>query len=98
MPKPLDPDAQDVAQVEKIYGPLPPDASGKIRDQRYRLAQAAKLIRVNGDRPNSEHRSRVRRGWQCPECFGVRVYRQAKRAGFLCNGCGCEWDESYYLV
>ena len=39
------PDQQDFDAVEKEYGPLPATASQGARAERYRLAQAAKVIR-----------------------------------------------------
>jgi len=39
------PDKQDFDAVEKEHGPLPPTASETARAERYRLAQAAKIIR-----------------------------------------------------
>ena len=39
---------QDFDEVEKEYGPLPPNASQAALDERYRLAQAAKVIRQLG--------------------------------------------------
>jgi hypothetical protein len=39
------PDKQDFDAVESEYGPLPPTASKAARAERYRLAQAAKVIR-----------------------------------------------------
>jgi hypothetical protein len=39
------PDQQDFDAVEKEYGPLPPTASQAALAERYRLAQAAKVIR-----------------------------------------------------
>ena len=41
----IKPDRQDFEAVEKEYGPLPPNASQSALDERYRLAQAAKVIR-----------------------------------------------------
>jgi hypothetical protein len=41
----IEPDQQDLDAVEKEYGPLPPNASQSALDERYRLAQAAKVIR-----------------------------------------------------
>jgi hypothetical protein len=41
----IKPNQQDFAAVEKEYGPLPPNASQAVLDERYRLAQAAKVIR-----------------------------------------------------
>jgi hypothetical protein len=41
----IKPDRQDFDAVEKEYGPLPPNASQATLDERYRLAQAAKVIR-----------------------------------------------------
>lgn len=40
--------------------------------------------------------SRVKLGWQCPECFGVRIStRRSKYSasieGFLCVECGCQF-------
>jgi hypothetical protein len=39
------PDKQDFDAVEREYGPLPPTASEAARAERYRLTQAAKIIR-----------------------------------------------------
>ena len=39
------PDKQDFDAVEREYGPLPPTASEAARAERYRLAQAAKIVR-----------------------------------------------------
>jgi hypothetical protein len=39
------PDKQDFDAVESEYGPLPPSAGKSARAERYRLAQAAKVIR-----------------------------------------------------
>jgi hypothetical protein len=39
------PDKQDFDAVESEYGPLPQTASKAARAERYRLAQAAKVIR-----------------------------------------------------
>jgi hypothetical protein len=41
----IKPDQQDFEAVEKEYGPLPPSASQAALNERYRLAQAAKVIR-----------------------------------------------------
>lgn len=41
----IKPDQQDFDAVEKEYGPLPPTASQAALAERYRLAQAAKVIR-----------------------------------------------------
>jgi hypothetical protein len=41
----IKPDQQDFDAVEKEYGPLPPTASQAVIAERYRLAQAAKVIR-----------------------------------------------------
>jgi hypothetical protein len=38
-------DQQDFDAVENEYGPLPPNASQSALAERYRLAQAAKIIR-----------------------------------------------------
>ena len=44
---PIEPDPEDFAAVDAEYGPLPHDASDKYATDRYRLAQATKLIRLN---------------------------------------------------
>jgi hypothetical protein len=41
----IKPDEQDFDAVEKEYGPPPPTASQAALAERYRLAQAAKVIR-----------------------------------------------------
>jgi hypothetical protein len=41
----IKPDQQDFDAVEKEYGPLSPSASQAALAERYRLAQAAKVIR-----------------------------------------------------
>jgi hypothetical protein len=41
----IKPDQQDFDAVEKECGPLPPNASQAALAERYRLAQAAKVIR-----------------------------------------------------
>jgi hypothetical protein len=41
----IKPDQQDFNAVEKEYGPLSPTASQAAVAERYRLAQAAKVIR-----------------------------------------------------
>ena len=41
----IKPDQQDFDAVEKEYGPLPPTVSQAALAERYRLAQAAKVIR-----------------------------------------------------
>jgi hypothetical protein len=41
----IKPDQQDFEAVEKEYGPLPPTASQAALAERYRLAQAANVIR-----------------------------------------------------
>jgi hypothetical protein len=54
----IKPDQQDFDAVEKEYGPLPPTASQAAVAERYRLAQAAKVIRqleqVRSQRQNEE--------------------------------------------
>jgi hypothetical protein len=44
----IKPNQQDFDEVEKEYGLLPPNASQAALDERYRLAQAAKVIRQLG--------------------------------------------------
>ena len=46
---PVKPDKQDFAAVEKEHGPLPSNASEAEHAERYRLAQAAKLIREHAE-------------------------------------------------
>jgi hypothetical protein len=41
----IKPEQQDFDAVEKEYGPLPPNPSRGALAERYRLAQAAKVIR-----------------------------------------------------
>jgi len=41
----IKPDQQDFDAVEKEYGPLPPTATQAALAERYRLAQATKVIR-----------------------------------------------------
>jgi hypothetical protein len=41
----IKPDQRDFDAVEKEYEPLPPTASHAVLAERYRLAQAAKVIR-----------------------------------------------------
>ena len=48
--KPDQPDRQDYVQVERTYGVLPANASEEEKVNRYRLAQAAKLIRLYGEK------------------------------------------------
>jgi hypothetical protein len=43
----IEPDPEDFAVVDAEYGPLPHDASKEQATDRYRLAQATKLIRLN---------------------------------------------------
>ena len=44
----IKPNQQDFDEVEKEYGPLPPNAGQAALDEHYRLAQAAKVIRQLG--------------------------------------------------
>jgi hypothetical protein len=44
----------------------------------------------------SQSELRVRQGWQCPECYGVRIEACTTRfdpqpIGFLCVECGCQF-------
>jgi hypothetical protein len=48
--KPEQPDLQDFVQVERTYGMLAANASEVEKVNRYRLAQAAKLIRLYGEK------------------------------------------------
>ena len=50
MPGKVRPDPEDYAQIEREYGTgtLPPNAATEEQAERYRLAQAAKLIRLYG--------------------------------------------------
>lgn len=42
-------------------------------------------------------RVRIKAGWQCPECYGVRIVlrerQQHEPQGFQCEECGCNWSE-----
>jgi hypothetical protein len=44
---PIEPDPEDFWAIDAEYGPLPLEASEKQATERYRLAQATKLIRLN---------------------------------------------------
>lgn len=46
---PIEPDPEDFTAVDAEYGRLPLEASEKQATERYRLAQATKLIRLNSD-------------------------------------------------
>lgn len=40
---------------------------------------------------------RVLLGWQCPECYGIRINVRQPRfdpspIGWLCEECGCQWS------
>ena len=43
-----------------------------------------------------ETKARAARGWQCPECYGVRVEHQPRqphdRHSYQCQECGCQWS------
>jgi hypothetical protein len=43
-------------------------------------------------------RRRINAGWQCPECYGVRIALRDRQPhelqGFLCEECGCHWSEA----
>jgi hypothetical protein len=47
-------------------------------------------------------RDRVRCGYQCPECSGIRVECRTDILGHIAHGswqceeCGCQWDRNYY--
>jgi hypothetical protein len=42
------PDTEDIREIERRYGPLPCGASNDKAAERYRLAQAVKLLRLHG--------------------------------------------------
>lgn len=52
---PIRPDPEDVYEVERACGTLPPDASIEQCASRYRLAQAYKLIRLR-ELEEAQHR------------------------------------------
>lgn len=49
------------------------------------------------DKIEIQTREFVKRGWQCPDCFGVRIETRRKSLadprieGFLCVECGCQF-------
>lgn len=51
------PDPEDYA-IEREYGPFPPNASDEECGERYRLAQARKLIRLYERGPSTAWRNR----------------------------------------
>ncbi len=57
----IKPDQQDYDAVEKEYGPLPPTASKAALAERYRLAQAAKVVRQLGQVAFSGAKTRSRK-------------------------------------
>jgi hypothetical protein len=44
---PIEPDPEDFVAVDAEYGPLARDASDKQANERYRLAQVYKLVRLS---------------------------------------------------
>ena len=42
--------------------------------------------------------ARIKKGWQCPECFGVNTYFRPEpwlgpdQHAFGCSQCGCQWS------
>jgi ribosomal protein L37AE/L43A len=38
----------------------------------------------------ADEKSRIVKGFQCPECFGVRVEVRS-RIAFACRECGAQW-------
>lgn len=46
-------------------------------------------------RGQAETAERVSLGWQCPECYGVRVTMQPRQPHdphrYQCDECGCQW-------
>jgi ABC-type anion transport system duplicated permease subunit len=50
--KPINPDPEDFAAIQREYGPLPRDATEAEVAHHYRLAQAKKLIRLYGPATN----------------------------------------------
>ena len=60
-----------------------------------------KMFKVSGIYSNQEITERhAMRGWQCPECLGIKVNRYESRFGdtsedrFDCQECGSEWGRS----
>ena len=50
-----------------------------------------KITHVN---EREQEKSRIRLGWQCPECFGVQVTN--RDIGWQCHDCGACWDCKIY--
>ncbi len=50
---PIIPNEQDYEAVEREHGPLRPNATVKEQAERYRLAQANKLIRLTQPKPRN---------------------------------------------
>lgn len=49
-------------------------------------------------RSSAQEQARIRRGLQCPECFGVQIETRRNRFdarpdGWLCTECGCHWSQ-----
>jgi Zn ribbon nucleic-acid-binding protein len=46
--------------------------------------------------PRTALNARVAAGWQCPECYGVRIetrriFASDRVEGFTCTECGCQF-------
>lgn len=41
-----------------------------------------------------EEKARIRRGLQCPECFGVNTEPRFTVTSFQCRDCGAQWHAS----
>jgi hypothetical protein len=50
-----EPEKQDFQEVERTNGPLPANATDKQQTERYRLAQAARLIRERASEHRTDH-------------------------------------------
>lgn len=57
-------------------------------------------VKINIPSATETVHEHARRGWQCPECYGVQITTRKNRFvaridGFQCEECGCNWGEDY---
>jgi predicted RNA-binding Zn-ribbon protein involved in translation (DUF1610 family) len=61
------------------------------------VKQTTTYSRPDLDPPDiTTNHGRAMHGWQCPECYGVRVIPQGQRQPhdpyrYVCDECGCQW-------